>query len=39
MSTKMGKMGFLESKRKTCLDEMDGDSCVERQMVCLYMCG
>ena len=26
VSIKMGKMGFLENKRKTCLDEMDGDS-------------
>ena len=26
MSIKVGKMRFLENKRKTCLDEMDGDS-------------
>ena len=39
VSIKMGKMGFLGNKRKTWLDEMDGDSCVERQMVCSYLCG
>jgi hypothetical protein len=39
VSIKMGKMGFLENKRKTCLDEMDGDSCVGCQMVCSYLCG
>ena len=39
VSIKMGKMGFLENKLKTCLDEMDGDSCVGRQMVCSYLCG
>ena len=39
MSIKMGKMGFLGNKRKTCLDEMDGDFCVGRQMVCSYLCG
>ena len=39
VSIKMGKIGILENKRKTCLDEMDGDSCVGRQMVCSYMCG
>ena len=36
---KMRKMGFLENKRKICLDEMDGDSCVGRQMVCSNLCG
>ena len=39
VSIKMGEMGFLENKGKTCLHEMDGDSCVECQMVCSYLCG
>ena len=39
VSIKMGRMGFLENKRKTCLDEMDSDSCVGCQMVCSYLCG
>ena len=39
VSMKKGKVGCLENKRKTCLDEMDGDSCVGRQMVCSYLCG
>ena len=39
VSVKMGKTRFKKNKRKTCLDEMDGDFCVGRQMMCSYLCG
>ena len=33
------KVDLLENKQKTCLDEMDGDSCVGCQIVCSYLGG